>query len=97
MVRPLGLLAASTLALLVLGAWTRPGRPVALLMPPGEAGAAAFAVPGWRVLRIGTAGPLGLLVAVPETAAAEAGALRRATGAWIVVAALPAASCRPAP
>jgi hypothetical protein len=90
-------LLGSAAVLLLLAAWPRAGQPVLLVLPPGAAAGAAFATEGWRIRRLAAAGPFALLLAAPETAAAEPGALRRAAGAMLAIAARGGADCAPAP
>ncbi|WP_043358994.1 hypothetical protein [Belnapia sp. F-4-1] len=80
------LLVGATLALALLQAWPKPGRPVALLFPPGLAATdallAVLAEPGWDLIGVASAGPFALVLAAPDTAAAATGTLRRPAGAW---------------
>ncbi len=86
---------ASTIALLLVALWPRAGQPVLLALPPGAPVGPAFAVEGWRIQRVLEAGPVPLLVATPDTSAADPAALRRAAGAVLALAALALVACAP--
>lgn len=90
------LLAATTLALGAAAMMPRAGHPVLLVLPPGASTAAAFTTPGWRVLSLSSAGPLGLIAAVPDGPQEDPALLSRATGALLTLATTPGAACRPA-
>lgn len=92
MTSALGLLAATTLALAGAAMWPRAGHPVLLVVELG-AEAAPLGVEGWRLQRLATAGPFGLLVLAPEGQDVDPLHLARAAGAWAVLAAVPASTC----
>lgn len=96
---PLWLLVLTTLGLVLLRAWPGPGVPVLLILPPWrsvEQGlVGALGEPGWRPLDPGRVGPFAMLRAIRAEAGADIAALRRASGAWFVLAAPGAAGCAP--
>lgn len=89
-------LLGSAAALLLAAAWPRAGHPVLVVLPPGAAVGPAFAAEGWRIQRMVQAGPVAMLVAAPESSAAQPGVLRRAAGAVLAVAARASGDCAPA-
>jgi len=90
------LLIAGSTGLLLLGVlWPQAGHPVLLALPAGADASAAFSVAGWRIAAMTVAGPLALLRAVPDSAAADPAQLRAATGGWITIAARSGAGCSP--
>ncbi len=89
-------LLGSAAVLLLVVTWPRAGHPVLLVLPPGAAVGPAFAAEGWRILRMVQAGPVAMLVAAPESPAAQPGVLRRAAGAVLAVAARASGDCAPA-
>jgi hypothetical protein len=98
---PLWLLGATTLALALLRAWPGAGAPVLLVFPPWVAAeqglVGAFDEPDWRPLDPGRVGPFAILRVIPAEPAADIAALRRASGAWLALAAPGASGCAPSP
>jgi hypothetical protein len=89
-------LLGSAAALLLAAAWPRAGHPVLVVLPPGAAVGPAFMAEGWRIQRMVQAGPVAMLVAAPESPAAQPGVLRRAAGAVLAVSARASVDCAPA-
>lgn len=89
----LPLLLLSTLALAAGALWPRTGQAVLLTLAPGAAPEAAFGAPDWRVARIRTLGPVTLILAIPEHAAADPARLRRVAGAALATLAAPPNDC----
>jgi hypothetical protein len=89
----LPLLLISTLALAAGALWPRTGQAVLLALPPGAPAEAAFAAPEWRIRSLSQLGPFTLILAMPETPAADPAQLRRAAGAVLAWLAAPALDC----
>lgn len=90
----LSLLVISTLALGAAALWPRAGQAVLLALPPGAPVGAAFAAEDWRVRRVSSIGPFTLILAMPETSAADPARLRRIAGASLAWLAAPPDDCR---
>jgi hypothetical protein len=91
------LLGAATIGLLVMQALPRAELPVLLVFPPGldadRALAGVLAVPGWDPALVQGIGPFAIAIAAPVAARADAGALRRGSGAWLSLPAPGRAAC----
>lgn len=91
------LLGAATVGLAAMQAMPKAGLPVLLVFPPGldadRALAGVLAVPGWDPALVRGFGPLAIAIAAPAGPAADAGMLRRGSGAWISVLAPGRAAC----
>jgi hypothetical protein len=83
---------AGTLLLLAAALWPRPGEPVLLALPQGAA-PLAFAVEGWRVLRLSAASPFALVALSPESGAPPVSALLAASGGLFALRAAPGGAC----
>lgn len=90
------LLICATAAGLLAAAAPAPGQPVAAVFPPGTgrlaAVAAVAAAPGdWRVVALGAAWPVAVLVLAGGTTSPST--LRQATGAWFTIGLSRAGGC----
>lgn len=87
------LLIATSLALLAGSVRPRPGEAALVVAPGGASPIAAFATPGWRVLRITRQAGMTLLLAAPDGSGAEPSRLREAAQGWVVLRAAPGTGC----